>query len=111
MGATHHPGFVVVLCLRVYFDGLHPSYAPRVFSACRKTHSNLLRYPPLGGATFREGRGEGIFYELDTRLQAACMGPVGYLFVEIGLWQAWDCRGFGAEVNKSDNFLVRNKTQ
>ena len=32
-------------------------------------------------------------YRLYTRLQAGCMSPVGYLFVEIGLWQAWDCRG------------------
>jgi len=38
MGATHHPGFVVVLCLRAYFDGLHPSYAlPRIFALPENT--------------------------------------------------------------------------
>ena len=38
MGATHHPGFVVVLCLRAYFDGLRPSYAPpRIFALPENT--------------------------------------------------------------------------
>jgi len=38
MGATHHPGFVVVLCLCAYFDELHPSYAPaRIFALPENT--------------------------------------------------------------------------
>ncbi len=50
MGATHQSGFVVVLCLRAYFDGLHPSYAPaRVFALPGNaiqpftTHSSAVR--------------------------------------------------------------------